>query len=229
MTESQGTTASTEQNPPPAAAEKPRVQANELPPEALKARLDAHAEKTRREMLAELGVTDTKDAKAAIAELKAIQDAKKSDLEKAQARIAELEGKAAKADHATQVASRRAAAELAALTDAQRAYITKTSGDDPLRQLEAIDAMREAGLLATPPAAPPPATTAGAAPAVTPPGAQPIGSTMPAPSAPQQGAVSPVDHAAVYASLNDRKSPTYNPFAAAAYLGRYQSQIFPGR
>ncbi len=227
MTEPQGTPASAATETPAAVvatpSAKPQVQASELPPEALKARLDSAKEQARREMLAELGVTDTKDAKAAIAELKAIQDAKKSDLEKAQARIAELEGKAAKADHATQVASRRAAAELAALTDAQRAYVAKASGDDPLRQLETIDSMREAGLLATPPAAP--ATTpAGAAPAVTPPSAQPLGSTTPAPSAPQQGAVSPVDHNAVFQRLR-----TENPFLAAQYLEKHGRHIYPSR
>lgn len=224
MTESQGTTASTEQNPPPAAAEKPRVQANELPPEALKARLDAHAEKTRREMLAELGVPDTKDAKADLAELKRRRDAEKSDLEKAQARIAELEGKAAKADHATQVASRRAAAELAALTDAQRAYVAKASGDDPLRQLETIDSMREAGLLATPPAAPSPAAGAATPPAASPAAPQQLGSTAPAAGAPPPSTTSPVDHAAVYRSLKQS-----NPFAASVYLQQHQRQIFPSQ
>lgn len=228
MTDPQGAAAPTTPETPAAVvatpSAKPQVLASELPPEALKARLDSAKEQARREMLAELGVTDTKDAKAAIAELKAIQDAKKSDLEKAQARIAELEGKAAKADHATQVASRRAAAELAALTDAQRAYVAKASGDDPLRQLETIDSMREAGLLATPPAAPSPAAGAATPPAASPAAPQQLGSTAPAAGAPPPSTTSPVDHAAVYRSLKQS-----NPFAASVYLQQHQRQIFPSQ
>lgn len=227
MTESQGTTApATPETSAPAAAApaaKPQVQASELPPEALKARLDSAKEQARREMLAELGVTDTKDAKAALAELKKRQDAEKTETERLAARVAELEGKAAKAEHATQVASRRAAAELATLTEAQRAYVSKTAGDDPLRQLETIDSMREAGLLTTTPAAAPAPAPAPAAPAAATPPA-PLGSTAPAPSAPAPGQTSPVDHAAVYRSLKQS-----NPFAASAYLQQHQRQIFPSQ
>lgn len=217
---------------PPAATEpKPQVKADDLPPEALKARLESAKDAARREMLAELGVTDTKNAKEALAELKRRQDAEKTEQERLAARVAELEGKAAKADHATQVAARRAAAELSNLSDAQRAYVTKAAGDDPLKQLETIDTLRETGLLATAPAAPAAAPpTPGAAPAATPTVAAPAPtSTAPAPNAPPQGSVSQLDHKAIYAGLNTPGSPTYNPFAAAAYLGRFQQQIFPGR
>lgn len=203
--------------PPPAAPDpKPQVQASDLPADALKARLESAKDAARREMLAELGVTDTKNAKEALAELKRRQDAEKTETERLAARVAELEGKAAKADHATQIASRRAAAELSVLTDAQRAYVTKAAGDDPLRQLETIDTLRETGLLATAPAAPPPAPAAGAAP---PPAALPTPPATTAPvggAPPPSGSVSPVDHKATFDSL--RKS---NPVVAAAYARRH--------
>ena len=202
--------------PPPAAPDpKPQVHASDLPADALKARLESAKDAARREMLAELGVADTKNAKEALAELKRRQDAEKTETERLAARVAELEGKAAKADHATQVAARRAAAELSALTDAQRAYVTRAAGDDPLRQLETIDTLRETGLLVTAPAAPPTAPSAGAAPSPALP--TPPATTAPVGGAPPpSGTVSPVDHKATFDSL--RKS---NPVVAAAYARRH--------
>ena len=233
MTESNGTPASTEQAATPAAAPatapaaaKPRTNADDLPPDALKARLDSAKETGRKEeraaLLAELGITDTKDAKASLAELKRRQDAEKTETERLAARVAELEGKAAKADHAAQVAARRAAAELSGLTDAQRSYIAKAAGDDPLRQLETIDSMREAGLLAAPAAAAPSATPPAAAP--TPPAAPQLANTSPPPNAPMPGQVSPVDHAAVFESLRQT-----NPILAANYARVHRVGLNPSR
>lgn len=201
--------------PPAAPDAKPHTAAADLPPEALKARLDSAKEAARRELLTELGVSDPKDVKASLAELKTRRDAEKTESERLAARVAELEGKAAKAEHATQVAARRAAAELASLTDAQRAYVAKAAGDDPLRQLETIDTLRETGLLTAPPAVPAPAQTPGAAPAAAPP--TPPATTAPTAGAPPpSGTVSPVDHKATFDSL--RKS---NPVVAAAYARRH--------
>jgi len=189
-----------------------RVKADDLPPDALKARLEAEREKARRDVLAELGVGDTKDAKAALDELKRRQDAEKTAAERMQAKLAELEGKQGIFQRVSEALARRAAAELSQLTEAQRAYVQKTAGDDHLRQIDTIDSMRDAGLLQAALAQTPPAADSVTDGEVK----QQLATTAPGATAPQQGHVSPVDHTARYRSLKST-----NPIAAAAYLQRH--------
>ncbi len=219
-TEAQGTTAPATPEPTTAPApDKPRVKADDLPPEALKARLEAEAEKTRRAVLAELGVTDTKDAKAGLAELKKRQDAEKTESERLTARVAELEAQAAKASGYAAVIANRAVAELGALNDKARAYVTAAAGDDPAKQLATIDQMRASGLLETP--AP---VVASAAPATTSaaPVAPVVRDTTPARGAPPDaGAGRVTDHRAEWERLQK-----INPIAAAAYGNRHAADVF---
>ena len=212
--DAQGTVAPAvnDQTQTPAAPEKPRVQADALPPEALKARLDAAKETARREMLAELGASDPKDVKASLAELKKRQDAERSEVERLTAQAKDLEAKAARADALSAVIAGRASAELGALGEQERAFVTAEAGDDPARQLATIDRMRASGLLKT------------AAPAVAPaaPVAPVVRSTSPAPTAPTDAETAALaDHRAEHERL--RK---INPFAAAAYGIRHAADVF---
>lgn len=197
-------------------AEPKRTAAADLPPEALKARLDQAKETARRELLAEMGVADTKDVKAALADLKARQDSEKTELERAKARVAELETKAAHADEAAKIAANRAALEMASLTDAQRSYVTQVAGDNPLQQLRTLDALKASGMIERPAAPAAVATVATPAPAPN---------TAPLPNAPQPGSnVSEADPRKVFETLQ-----ATNPFAAAAYAQRNQHRLIPSQ
>lgn len=214
--DAQGTVAptTTPETATPAAPDKPRVQAADLPPEALKARLDAAKETARREMLAELGVSDPKDVKAALAELKKRQDAERSEVERLTAQTKELEGKASRADTYAAVIAGRASAELAALDEKARGFVTAEAGDDPARQLATIDRMRASGLLSSTPPAPAPA----AAPAAPPKPAD----TAPRPNAPPEaGSVAKADIRATYDRLQAE-----NPFAAASFALAHAGDLF---
>jgi hypothetical protein len=216
--EAQGTAApaTTTETTAAAAPEKPRVKADDLPPEALKARLDSAKEAARRELLSELGVADPKDAKAALAELKTRREAELSELERANVRVKELEGKAAMADAFGTVITNRATAELAALNEKARAFVTAEAGADPAKQLATIDRLRATGLLET--AAP--AVTPASAPAATAPA-----TTAPRPAAPPEaGRVTQADARATYERLQ-----TENPFAAAAFAERHAGDLFVNR
>lgn len=213
--DAQGTTApATHTDPavPPAAPDKPRVQADELPPAALKARLEAEAERTRRAVLAELGVSDTKDAKAALAELKKRQDAERTEQERLTARVAELEAQSTKAASYAAVIAGRAAAELAALPEKTRSYVTAEAGDDAAKQLATIDRLRSTGLLTEAPVAPAVAPTA---PASAP-------STAPRPGAPPEaGTVQSSSERETFEKLRET-----NPFRAAYYAQANAGKLF---
>lgn len=212
--DAQGTVAPAvnDQTQTPAAPEKPRVQADALPPEALKARLDAAKETARREMLAELGASDPKDVKASLAELKKRQDAERSEVERLTAQAKDLEAKAARADALSAVIAGRASAELGALGEQERAFVTAEAGDDPARQLATIDRMRASGLLGV---AAPAAPVAPAAPPVP-------ADTAPRPNAPPEaGSVAKADIRATYDRLQAE-----NPFAAASFALAHAGDLF---
>ncbi len=211
----QGTAAPETKTETPAAptVEKPRVQAAELPPEALKARLDSAKDAARRELLADLGVSDPRDVKAALEELKKRQDAERSELERATGRVKELEARAEKATAYEVVIAGRASAEMAGLDDRAKAFVTAEAGDDPAKQLATIDRLRASGLMTV-------ATPAPVAPPATPPAA-PV-NTAPRPNAPAEaGAAVVTDVRATYKRLNSE-----NPFAAAAFAQSNAASLF---
>ena len=201
---------------PPAPAEpapeKPRVQADALPPDALKARLESAQQTARRELLKELGVEDPKDAKQALAELKQRQDAERTELEKAQAEADTLKAKATKADTYREILSRRAMAEMADLTEQQRATIKELAGDDPASVVNVIDKMRAGGLLGS---AQPKQPEAEKNPPKVP-------DTSPGKTAPDETNSSPPNHKAIHQELQQK-----NPFAAANYLAAHLRDIYP--
>lgn len=184
---------------------KPQTLATDLPPEALKARLDQAKETARRELLAELGVTDQAAVKAALDQAKATEESKKSDAQK----LAELTARVTLQTEALMGVVERT---KAGLTDEQKAAVTAIAGQDTalwLKTYNALAATWAKPAVSTPAA--PAAPVAGATPPAVP--------AVPASTAPTGGAptppstTSPVDHSAVYQGLLQS-----NPFYAAGYL-----------
>lgn len=176
---------------------KPHTTTDDLPPEALKARLEQAKSTARAELLAELGVADTDSAKAAIVAAKAADEAKKSDAQK----LAELNTRVASYEEALGAAVAMAVAQI---TPEQKAVIDTIAGTDRSVWLRTYNAMVPIMAKATAPA-----------PTPAPPNTSP---TTPAPPAISNN-TSPPDHAAVY-----RKLQQDNPFAAARYLQQHGDQ-----
>ena len=174
-------------------------------------RLAQQERATRAAVLAEIGVKSPEEAKAEREELKKLRDAQKTESERHEARIKELESDVEKLKpHTVELEEYRkrdteqAAAELAALTEAQRAAVTIAAGSDAKKILTTIAALKPTWATTPTPAPAPPKSTA------------------PAPSAPPAINLSPPDRKAEYQQL--KKS---NPVAASAYLNRYADEIYP--
>jgi translation initiation factor IF-2 len=146
-------------------------------------------------------------AKATIAKAKALEESQKSELQKLNERIAALEPTAKKAADYEQVIAKHADAELAKLTDEQRAAVLAIAGDDKARALSTVEALRPTWVKAAP-----------AAPAPPPPPAN----TAAATAAPTGGLVPTVNHKATWEALK-----ATNPMYAAQYLRAHSADIFP--
>jgi len=176
-------------------------------PNWLPERLERAKQAARAEILKDLGAESLDAAKARIVAAKAAEDAQKSELQRLTERIAALEPSAAKVAELQAVVAQHADAELAKLTDEQRAAVTAIAGDDKARALATVEALRPTWAKAAPAAPappPPPANTAAA-------GAAPTGANVPT-----------VNHKATWEALKSA-----NPIAAAQYLDFYQADIFP--
>lgn len=156
--------------------------------------LPARLERERKAILKELGVEDIKDAKTALDELKKRQDSERTEYERLKLENDALKATAAKAAEYQAALKLRAESELAALSDEQREALLSLTGDDPAKQITAIEKMR-AVFLKPAATAPTPATTATSAPA-----------PKPADTAPAKS------HLAEYERLK-----TINPMVAASY------------
>lgn len=179
---------------PSAAPEKPRVQADELPPAALAARIEQAKESARKTLLAELGISDPSEAKTAIAEAAARKEAAKTTDQ----RLAELSLQVANQTAALAVAVDHAAK---AITPDQRAAVDAIAGTDQALWL------RTYGALASTWGAPPmaaPAPVAAPLPIIS----TTVGAPAPAPVT----QTSPADPYATRAAIEQ-----VNPFAAAAF------------
>lgn len=198
--------------PAAAVAPAPPIAPPEKDPEWLNKRVAQAKTNAQAELLRTLGVTSLDDAKAAVAAAQAKADADKTIAQKAA--DAELALKAAREQNTALTASiaTYATAQLATLTEPQKAAVTAIAGDDPAKQLTAIEALRPTWAVAPAPVAPagtPPATPAGAAPATP---AVPPTDTAPGQTAPKQNSTSPADPKAVYAEIKKT-----NPVVAARY------------
>lgn len=211
----EGITTTAEQQPePPVASDPKRVRADDLPEDALKARLEQAKRSATRELLEAIGVEGIDDAKQALEKYREYQQAQKTELERARDEASRHAADAGKVGRYRSVLQQRVDAELSELSDSERAAVAKLGGDDPAGVLDAIDTLRSGGMLAVrreqsrqdaaPPA--PPATTA-TAPAPSAPGAQPESATA--------------DHRQTYRALREQ-----NPFAAAAYGLRNPGRVF---
>lgn len=215
ITDPQGTPApdtKPEASPEPeTVAEKPKTNTDDLPPEALKARLDRERDAGLKQALSELGVTDIKDAKASLDAYKKIQQEQMSESDRLRAERDELAIKAKRADEYHAVVSEQAASALSSLTEAQRETVAQIAGDDPVNQLRVVTQLRASGLLGSKPDHKPPMP----APA----------STAPAQSAPAPGATTEQEKAlSTYESLQKQ-----NPVEAARYFQRNMSAIGTAR
>lgn len=195
---------------PAAAPAAPPAADPNAEPAWLKPRLERERESAQRQILAELGVTDAKDAKASIESLKKLQDAQKTEeqrLRDANARIPTLESENAALKAAV---SATAAETMGALTDIQKSAVLAIAGEDPAKQIATVASMRKAGMLTAP------AVSVPAAPAAVPPPA----STSAAPAPPPSGGISPPNHLLTWQEM--RKT---NPFLAAQYRIRHSAEI----
>jgi hypothetical protein len=184
---------------PHSPVDKPRVQTDQLPPEALTQRLERERETAQKTLLTALGVTNIEEAKAAVDAAKKASESAKSDAEK----LASLNLKMTDTEAALDIAIQQASSRL---TPEQKAAVDSIAGNHKpnwLRTLAALEPVWKSSAPAAPtqPAAPVPPPPANTAPAVPPP--------------PPAGPMSPVDHAATYAALQKT-----SPWDAAQYLVR---------
>lgn len=199
--------------PPPAPTPETVVEPPAVDPNWFKPRLDQAKRAAETALLATLGVKDTAEATALLAAARAAEEAQKSELQKKDEKIKSLESVAVKVAEYEQTIKTRAEYELSQLTDAQRTSVAALAGADMAKTLMTIDALKPTWVVAKP------AVVVEAKPAEAP----PVNSAPP-PKAPG-GEVpgSPPDHKAVHKSLKD----SGNGVAAAAYLNKFQSFIYP--
>lgn len=187
------------------------VTVDDLPPEALKQRIDQAKRAAQTELLASLGVTDPAQAKAAIDAAKAAEDAKKSS----EQRIAEQNVRLTSLESAVDAAIAQAAATL---TPERKAEIDAVAGNDKALWLKVYGLEKKPAVTTAPVT---PAPVPGAAP-VVPAAPSSTAPATPAPAPAGGNPTSPTDHVAVYASLK-----TTNPFAASAYLNQHGDACYP--
>ena len=174
-------------------APAPTVQ-TEQEPAWLAGRLAREREAVTKQILAELGVADTKDAKAALKTLRDAEAAKKTEEQRMRERIAALEPLEARAAALTATLDSLAQIELGKLSEAQRAAVLKVAGSDPQRTLDVITALRDSWAVQPAPVAAPT-------------------NTAPPASVPQPATPGAVNHLATWEAL--KRS---NPVEAARFL-----------
>lgn len=196
----------------PAPAPAPTPASSTEDPAWLPGRLERAAAAARTAVLAELGVANADEAKAAVAAAKAAADAKKSAEERAAELLASNNALKTTAEKQAAAAREMSGRMLMALSAEQREAITAFAGDDPIRQFEAIkhfgptwaaaEQAKEAAAQA--------AAQAAAAAAAK---AAPAGNTSPTPAAPSsETPASPESPKSIYQTTRST-----NPFKAAAY------------
>jgi hypothetical protein len=202
-------TAAPETTTPPAATEVKDKPANVGDPDWLNDRLDRAKKSRDAETLKALGVDSFDAAKAAIAKAKQLEEASKSEIEKFAEKVKSLEPAAKKAAELEAKIAKYADAELAKLTDEQKAAVAAIVGDDKARALDTIEALR-------PTWAAKPAEKADATKALPPPAKTTASGAPPAAST-----TTNVDHKAIYERLK-----TEHPMKAAQYALQHATEIY---
>lgn len=201
-----------EQKQEQAQADKPRVQASDLPGEALTERLDRERRKAAQEArdayLKELGVESADEVKSALKELKAKREAEKTAAEKLAELQRKYESTHERSTLAEAVVAERYELEVSKLTEPQKAAVAKLAGDDKVKALRAIDTL-SATWVQAPEKKQEEAKGA------------PEGAAPPR-NAPKEGSHSPPDRKSEFEALLKT-----NPFQANAFLAKYRNEIFP--
>lgn len=168
-------------------------------------------------------VKDEAELQAKLDRLSRLERESMTEAERRQAEIDELKPVAAKVEQYRTIMEARVVAELADLTDEQRAAVEALSGDDPAQQLRTIDALKPTWAKEASQAAPAPAAAPASPPAPQAP-PQPAADTAPGrASAPSETHDSPPNHKVIWDGL--RQS---NPFAASAYYRQHAQDINKG-
>ena len=181
----------------------PVVKASDLPEDALKARIEQAKRSERAALLAELGVTDPEQAKAAIATAKAAAEAQKTDAEK----LASASLKVTQYEAALDLAIKQ---NVARITPEQKAAVDAIAGDDKATWLRTLEALVPTWAVSKAEIAPAPVSPANTAPSSS--------------GAPPSATTSPVDHAATWRGLQQT-----NPMIAAAYLLTHGAACYPSK
>lgn len=192
---------------------------NWLPERIAQAKNSAAAEE-RAKVLAELGVTNSDEAKAAIAAAKTAAEANKSAETRAAELKSKLDGETAKTTAQGAVIAEIAARQLMGLTPEQKKAVLDIAPADAGAQLRAIAALQPTWI--APAAVPPAAVTPAAGAVVVPPATAP--NTAPGHTAPPAAAGSPPNHRAAYEATQKT-----NPFAAADYGLRHSDEVYKPR
>ena len=192
-------------------------------PDWFKRRLEQHERSITKKLLGAVGVEKLEDAKAAVVKARELEEAQKSEIEKANAKAAALAPKAARADALEAIVTERVTRELAALTPEQKQAVLTGAGEDPAAQLRLIDALKPTW--AAPPAPSTPAAPAASAapapaPPVAPPPLPPPATTAPPVPAPPANPGPTNNHLATWEHLKQA-----NPMRAAAYFQQFRFDI----
>jgi hypothetical protein len=196
--------------PVPATPAAPVAPAPQAQPDGEPKWLPERLDRERRAALKAAGFESVDEARAAKAELDAKRNAQKTAEEKAADAAAKLDAETKRAASLSDVVGEWAGRQMLGLTTEQQAAVKAIAGDDPAAQLKAITALQ--------PTWNKPAPAAPTAPATPP---APLATTVPAGGAPPAATTSEPNHKATYESMKD-----VNPFAAAAYLQQYRTEIF---
>jgi hypothetical protein len=190
---------------------------------ALKARLEEERQKGARkaeESIAKTLGVSVDEARAAIEKARALEAEKLSELEKRDLAIKDLTPKAQRAAELEAVVLAQSTAAMAALSESQRAAVQAVAGDDPVRVLSTIQAMRPTWESAPVVEAPASQTTIQTVPPtrVQPPAHTEVTNAQ-VPPRPPMG----VDHLAEYERL--AANPNGGRFAAAVYYAANAAAI----
>ncbi len=173
-------------------------------------------ERERTNLLRDLGVEKTDDARAAIAAHRAKIEADKTELQRlTEERDRLLVSTSELATYRAAVAA-QATSELATLTPERRAVVMQLAGENPAKQLEALTALRPTWI--TPP--PVVAATTTAAAVVQPPPLPPPANTAPLAGSPPPNPPPHTDHLSIFEALDKT-----NPFRAADYYEAHKGSI----
>lgn len=192
-------------SPPAAPAPAPAAQ----PPAGDPAWLNPRLEQAKRSALRDAGFETPEEAAAAKKRLKELEDEKRTEQQRLEAQVKELEGPAAQAAGLQKRVDAWALQQMATLTPEQQASVKQLAGDDASKQLEVIEALKPTW------AAAPPADPAAAA------AEQPAGSPPAAPSGtPPTPARPPVAPAT---TTHTQPAPDGSAAPAESHLARYEA------